>query len=114
MLRVLENSAPQIIYEILIALLMRHRRSNPQAKILQLTVRCIIRVTKNVEAILPQLNVSEILLAAHRYMCEFFPDGANNTFDDLGVKTFRTIIKELVVAVKDDIWVYYEAVANHP
>lgn len=117
MLRILENGHPQHIYHILLELLIKYRRNsqNTYSKILGLIVKCILKVTKNIESLLPELNLQELLLDFHRYLYEFA--ALNPTSDDVGVKTIKTIINELVKLNSDLMLDAYQQVIqfhDHP
>lgn len=113
MLRILENANPNDIYSVLFDLLIKYRQFHSYAKILGLIIKCILKLTKCLEQILPTLQPDRILLKSHLYLIEFANE-SNKVSDDIGIKTIKTILNELVKLYKERIWEFYTAVQNHP
>jgi len=60
------------------------------------------------------VNLGELLLYFHSYVCEFLVPNPSLS-DDIGVKTIKTILKELCKLKGEAIWdVYNVAIKNHP
>ena len=71
MLRILENANPGDIYVSLIDLLTKYRiQATSNSRILGTIVKCILKLTKGLEQTLPLLNIEELLLKFHKYLCE--------------------------------------------
>jgi hypothetical protein len=110
-LRILENSHPNVMFGVLFDLLIKYRRQASYVKILGLIVKCILKLTKVLEQMLPHLNPEVILLKSHLYLIEFA--GENKPADDMGIKMIKTILNELVKVLKEKIWDSYKAVQQH-
>lgn len=113
MLRILENANPNDIYSILFDLLIKYRQYHSYAKILGLIIKCILKLTKCLEQILPSLQPDRILLKSHLYLIQFANE-TNKASDDIGIKTIKTILNELVKLYKEKIWEFYGTVQSHP
>ena len=111
MLRVLENTNSNTMFAVLFDLLIKYRRIHTYAKILGLIVKCILKLTKALEQLINLLDPSVILLKSHLYLIEF----ANNsqTSEDIGVKTIKTILNELVKLQQEKIWESYRVIQGH-
>ena len=113
MLRILENANPNDVFSVLFDLLTKYRKLYSYAKILGLIIKCILKLTKCLEQMLPSIQPERILLKSHLYLIEFA--SANNaTSDDIGIKTIKTVLNELVKIYKERIWEFYAVVQNHP
>lgn len=113
MLRILENANPNDIFSVLFDLLIKYRRLYSYAKILGLIIKCILKHTKCLEQMLPNVQPERILLKSHLYLIEFATSG-NAPSDDIGIKTIKTVLNELVKIYKEKIWEFYSVVQNHP
>lgn len=109
MLRVLENSHPADLLSVLFDQLIKHRKGASYSKMLALIVKCILKLAKCFEQILPSIQPDRILLQSHLYLIEF----VDATDDDIGIKTIKTVLRELVRIYREKIWDYYAAVQNH-
>ena len=112
MLRILEHANPNDAYSMLFDLLIKYRRLHSYAKILGLIIKCVLKLTKCLEQILPVLQPERLLLKSHLYLVEFAGD-ASKVSDDIGIKTIKTILNELVKLYKERIWEFYGVVQNH-
>lgn len=113
MLRVLENANPNDIFCVLFDLLIKYRQMHSYAKILGLIIKCILKLTKCLEQIIPAVQPEKIMLKSHLYLTEF-NNASNPMGDDIGIKTIKTILNELVKIFKERIWEFYAVVQNHP
>jgi len=114
MLRILENSNPNDMFSVLFDLLIKNRRGTTYAKVLGLIIKCILKLTKALEQLVNAIQPERILLKSHLYLVEFANESTKLT-DDIGIKTIKTILNELVKIYQDKIWDYYAAsVQNHP
>lgn len=121
MLRILENCNPTRSFAVLIAL-FKANKSVPAmtgkiktAKLPGLIVKCILKLTKVIDSLLPTLDVGQLLLCLHEYLVEnpstALPKSAN---DDIGTRIVKTIINELVKVRGEAIWEDYRVVESHP
>mmetsp|Transcript_38603 Transcript_38603/g.34305 ORF Transcript_38603/g.34305 Transcript_38603/m.34305 type:complete len:261 (+) Transcript_38603:4361-5143(+) len=106
MLRILENSNPNDMFCILFDLLIKNRRQHTYAKILGLIIKCILKLTKALEQLSQVIQPEKILLRSHLYLVEFATD-SSRMGDDIGIKTIKTILNELVKLYGDRIWQFY-------
>jgi len=115
MLRVLENADPNDMFNALFDLLIQSRRKiNNYTKILGLTIKCILKLTKALEQLHNIIRPEEILLKSHLYLVEFGAD-PTKLGEDIGIKTIKTILNELVKLYKERIWEFYaKSIQNHP
>lgn len=112
MLKILENASPDIIYAMLFDLLSEHRRKSAYSKFIGLIVKCILKLTKVLETILPMVKLENLMLKFHEYLTSFTNEKYRN--DDIGVKTIKTILSELIKLRGNQILLVYQAViANH-
>ena len=96
MLKILDNSNIQLQFENFIKLLTKFRKSN-QTKHLQMTVKCIVKLTKNLEHQSQNMDLSKLFLNIHEYVITLQRDTLNGQIpsDDSGIKTIRTILNEI-------------------
>jgi len=103
MLRVLENAEADDMFNVLFDLLIKNRRVHSYAKILGLIVKCILKLTKALNQLVPTLHPETLLIKFHLYILEF---GATQT-EDIGIKTIKTLLNELVKVYHESIWNSY-------
>jgi len=114
-LRILENSNPTNILCGLIYLLTKHKTDPSTSKFPGLIVKCILKLTKAIKQILPVLSINEVLMQIHEYLLVTSPlPPFIHPHDELGVRTVKTIINELVKQIKEDIWTHYSSIELHP
>ena len=70
----------------------------------------MLKLTKVLDTILDQIRPDNILFKCHLYLIEFAADSNKLNHDDIGVKTVKTILNELVKLFHDKIWDYYQVV----
>ncbi|CAG9332562.1 unnamed protein product [Blepharisma stoltei] len=115
MLRILENGKPTQVFVVLIKLLTRYINDDLCPKIPGLIIRCLLKLTKVLGNIVQNIQVEELLLAMHEYLITHrSTSGASPASDEMGTKTIKTIINELVKLKGENIWQSYEAVRKHP
>jgi len=112
MLRVLEHCKPTRIFVVLIKLLTKYINETSLSKMPGLIIRCLLKLTKILSTVIHQLEVDKILVAMHEYLVEHKINSTANT-DEMGTKTIKTIINELVKLQGEAIWESYAAVRNH-
>lgn len=110
MLRILENCQVTLVFVVLIRLLTRYRNDQSVPKMPGLIIRCLLKLTKILGNLKADLEVSRLLLAMHEYLIEH---RGTTAADDIGIKTIRTILNELVKLEGERIWGAYEAVRRH-
>ena len=112
MLKILENASPDIIYAMLFDLLIEHRRKSSYSKFIGLIVKCILKLTKVLETILPMIKIENLMLKFHEYLTSYTNDKYRN--EDIGVKTIKTILSELIKLRGIQIMhVYHAVIASH-
>ena len=112
MLKILETCSANNIFQILFDLLIKHRKSCIFSKFIALVIKCILKLTKVMEVLLPALDLEKLFLKFHIYVCEFFNENFKNN-EDLGVKTIKTIINEIIKIKGPAILDYYHVIASH-
>ena len=112
MLRILENSNLNDIFCVLFDLLINYRRKHMYAKILGLIIKCILKLTKSLDLSVSTLQPSKLLLKSHVYLAEFTTDPSKIS-EDMGIKTIKTILNELVKIYQDKIWEHYKILQGH-
>lgn len=76
---------------------------------INLLVKCIIRITKMLEKNVYYIKIDLLLLKFHNYMIEFSSQ-PNFPVDDVGMKTIKTILSELVKYIGERIWDSYQII----
>lgn len=94
-LKILENYNVNKIYQILFDLLIKYRKLGSFSKFDALCIKCILKLTKVLEVFLNELNIEQLLFKFHEYMSESFNENTKWN-EDLGIKTIKTILKEMV------------------
>lgn len=112
MLTILEVCSPNTIYQVLFDLMIKHRKLNPFSKFIALLIKCLLKLTKIMENLLPRLDLSKLFLKFHLYCCECSIENFQNT-EDLGVKTIKTIINEIINIKGAAIMDYYHIISTH-
>lgn len=111
-LKILENANPGDLYNVLFDLLIKSKTEQVPNKYLGLTVKCILRHTKVLEKIIDKIQPEAILLKMHIYLTNTTPGNDRNS-DDIGNKTIKTVLNELVKVLGDDrIYECYKVVQN--
>jgi len=115
MLRILENSDPNDMFCVLFDLLIKNRkRIHNYSKIIGLIIKCILKLTKALEQLVNVIQPEKILLKSHMYLLEFGTDPAK-LGEDIGIKTIKTILNELVKLYRENIWEFYaQSIQTHP
>ena len=110
MLRILENCQPTLVFVVLIRLLTRYRNDQTIPKMSGLIIRCLLKLTKILGNLKGDLHVNRLLLAMHEYLIQHRNVSAS---DEIGNKTIKTILNELVKLEGERIWEAYESVRRH-
>ena len=111
MLRILENCPVTLVFVVLIRLLTHYRNDQSVPKMSGLIIRCLLKLTKILGNLKADLEVGRLLLAMHEYLIEH---RGSTAADEIGNKTIKTILNELVKLEGERIWEAYEAVRRHP
>ena len=112
MLKILETCNPNTMFQLLFDLLIKHRKICGFSKFIGLIIKCILKLTKILDALLPNLDLSKLFLKFHLYVCECFNENIKNN-DDLGLKMVKTIINELITIKGPSIMDYYHIISTH-
>lgn len=113
MLKILETCSPNVIFQILFDLLLKYRKDCLFSKFIALVIKCILKLTKVMEHLLPNLDVGQLFVKFHLYVSEFFSENNKNS-EDLGVKTIKTIINEIIKIKGASVLDHYHMIASHP
>jgi cytoskeleton-associated protein 5 len=109
MLRLLDHSAPSKMTIVLIRLLSKYRGQNRFLKMPGMITRCLMKIMKNLQVIIQQIEVGKVFLAMHEYLIQV----KNSLNDDLGVKTLKSFLVEIVKVQGNAVWSSYEFVRQH-
>eukprot|EP00826_Nyctotherus_ovalis_P009795 TRINITY_DN12591_c0_g1_i1.p1 TRINITY_DN12591_c0_g1~~TRINITY_DN12591_c0_g1_i1.p1 ORF type:complete len:426 (-),score=99.94 TRINITY_DN12591_c0_g1_i1:68-1345(-) len=117
MLRLLENCNPTKSFLVLIALFINYKDAPPltgsikTGKLPSLIVKCILKLTKVMPAIIHSLDVPCLLICLHEKLTA--ATDAQTTNNDTGVRLAKTIINELVKVRGNEIWKDYKKIEEH-
>jgi cytoskeleton-associated protein 5 len=109
-LKMLENCQFTRVFVVLIRLLTKYKGDNNVPKMPGVIIRCLLKMTKVLNSVIKYLDVDKILVAMHEYLIE---NKLGNSNDEIGVKSIKTILNELVKLLNEKIWDYYEPVRRH-
>jgi cytoskeleton-associated protein 5 len=117
MLRLLEYCDPTSVFVVLIGLLKKYRSYSQLPKLPGLIIKCLLKVIRILDQIINEMNISEVLLAIHDYLCVYPTSSQKNPIqggEDMGSRIVKTIINELIKLKKEAIWQDYEVIERHP
>jgi hypothetical protein len=100
MLSLMKTCSPNTLFPVLISL---YQTSATKDKLPELTMKCILILTKELNSMADELNVSDLLLSLHNYL--------SSTSDALGIRMVKTIISQLIKIRGEDIWKDYNNAA---
>lgn len=103
MLRMLENCQHTHIFLVLFSLLTKYRDDPNNAKVPSLIIKCLLKLSKNMEKIIDKIDLDKFLLAIHEYLISVGNDNKSNN-DDLGMRIAKTLVNETVRLKKEGIW----------
>lgn len=112
MLRMLENCNHSHIFVVLFGLLTKYKDSEEQPKIPSLIIKCLLKLSKNMEKLIEKIDLNKFLVSIHEYLVTIDSNKTQN--DDLGTRIAKTLINEIVKLKKDAIWDNYNVIQNHP
>lgn len=109
-LHILEHANPGDLYNVLFELLLKSKTDNVPQKYIGLAVKCILRHTKTLEKIKFTIDPEKIIYKMHCYLVIGNNDKSS---DDIGNKTIKTVLNELVKHMGEDrIEECYQVVEN--
>ena len=111
MLRILENCNHTRVFVVLIRLLTNYKNSAEIPKMPGLIIRCLLKMTKIMSPVLMGLEIDKLLLAMHEYLTKH---KITSGTDEMGTKTIKTMLNEIVKLIGKRVWEYYDAVKMHP
>lgn len=109
MLRLLENTKPTRIILVLIRLMTKYKSGVVLPKIPGLIVRCLLKLAKVMSTFIHQIEIDKVLLAMHEYLIQ----NKIATGEDLGCKTLKSLLTEIVKLQGNAIRDAYEVVRHH-
>eukprot|EP01022_Parablepharisma_sp_SALTPOND_P032949 TRINITY_DN878_c0_g1_i1.p1 TRINITY_DN878_c0_g1~~TRINITY_DN878_c0_g1_i1.p1 ORF type:complete len:2064 (+),score=290.39 TRINITY_DN878_c0_g1_i1:8288-14479(+) len=119
-IRIMENSDPTKAFIVLLGIFRKYKDlqsasgSDSLAKLPGLTIKCILKLCKVLESLIPFLDVPKLLLTMHDYLLEnpSSPQPRSQN-DEIGIRVIKTIVNELVKFKKEHIWEdYNKAIEN--
>lgn len=113
MLRMLENCNHTYIFVVLFGLLTKYKDSTEQPKIPSLIIKCLLKLSKNMDKLIEKVDLKKFMVAIHEYLVTI-PLDKKTQNDDLGTRIAKTLINEIVKLKRNDIWDYYQVIEQHP
>jgi len=112
MLFLLEKSNPNIIFNVLINLYQNTENliDKIPAKLPDLIVKCLLKLTKVLDSLIPMLDITELLKNIQKYLD--FVNLKQNAHTEIGTRVVKTIVNELVKSKKENIWEFYNKMEN--
>ena len=107
----MENSNPTSMYQALFHQIRRYSVELAQTRMVATLVKCVLKLTKALEALLPRLDVGQLLLGMYELL-ETVPRPASFSGDDSIAKTIKTVLCELVRLRKAALWEDYSAIKS--
>jgi hypothetical protein len=92
-LQIIANAPAETLYNVLFDLLIYAKTQNPVVKYHGLVVKCILKLTKEIEKIKNSINLEQIIWKMNAYL--HIEDIKRNP-DDIGQKTIKTMLNEMV------------------
>lgn len=99
MLRMLENCSHTFIFVVLFDLLTKYKDDQNNQKVPSLIIKCLLKLSKNMEKIIEKIDLKNFLVAIHEYLASIGANRSNN--DDLGMRIAKTLVNEIVKLKKD-------------
>jgi CLASP N terminal len=100
--KVLELAVPDDMFSALLALLVKYKSQNG-GKMSGILIKCLLRMARTLNSVINQVSIDKLLANMHLYLVA----NSSNT-DEIGVKTMKTIVNELIKLLGDDIWNAYD------
>lgn len=112
MLRMLENCNHTFIFVVLFKLLRLNKDNADMPKLAGLIIKCLLKLSKIMDKLIENINLSKFLVAIHEYLCVINHDNKSQN-DDLGIRIVKTLINEVVKLKKNNIWENYKVIEQH-
>jgi hypothetical protein len=109
MLRILEHCKPTLILVVLIRLLTKYKSGTSLQKMTGLIIRCLLKLAKIMPSLIRQVEIGKILISMHEYLI----GSKLSSSEDVGSKTIKTILTEIVKLQGPSIWEAYEDIRKH-
>ena len=109
MLRILEHCKPTLIFVVLIRLLTKYKSGASLQKMTGLIIRCLLKLAKIMPSLIRQIEIGKILISMHEYLI----GSKLSSSEDVGSKTIKTILTEIVKLQGPSIWEAYEDIRKH-
>lgn len=118
MLRILENCNSTYVILSLLELIRKYRCNEEKNKLAGLSIKCLLKVNQNLEAIISTIEVDKILLQIHILLVDFEKSNPDlhpkNQTDQVVIKYIKNLINEMVKIKKNKIIEdYADGVKNH-
>ena len=113
MLRMLENCNHTYIFVVLFGLLTKYKDSPDQPKIPSLIIKCLLKLSKNMDKLIEKVDLKRFMVAIHEYLVTI-PLDKKSQNDDLGTRIAKTLVNEIVKLKRNEIWEYYQVIEAHP
>ena len=113
MLRMLENCNHTYIFVVLFGLLTKYKDSPDQPKIPSLIIKCLLKLSKNMDKLIEKVDLKRFMVAIHEYLVTI-PLDKKSQNDDLGTRIAKTLVNEIVKLKRNEIWEYYQVIEQHP
>ena len=112
MLRMLENCNHTYIFVVLFGLLTKYKDSADQPKIPSLIIKCLLKLSKNMDKLIEKVDLKRFMVAIHEYLVTI-PLDKKSQNDDLGTRIAKTLVNEIVKLKRNEIWEYYQVIEQH-
>jgi hypothetical protein len=97
MLRMLENCNHTYIFCVLFRLLIKYKDYKLQAKLPSLIIKCLLKLSKQLDKLIGRLEAEKVLLVIHEYLIAIDHDNKTQN-DEMGIRIVKTMVNELVKA----------------
>lgn len=112
MLRMLENCNHTYIFCVLFRLLIKYKDYKLQAKLPSLIIKCLLKLSKQLDKLIGRLEAEKVLLVIHEYLIAIDHDNKSQN-DEMGIRIVKTMVNELVKARGRQIWDSYRIIEQH-
>ena len=107
MLRILENCNSTYVILSLLELIRKYRCNEEKNKLAGLSIKCLLKVNQNLEAIISNIEVDRILLQIHLLLIDIEKTSGDlhpkNQTDQVVIKYIKNLINEIVKIKKNKI-----------
>ena len=107
MLRILENCNSTYVILSLLELIRKYRCNEEKNKLAGLSIKCLLKVNQNLEAIISNIEVDRILLQIHLLLIDIEKTSGDlhpkNQTDQVLIKYIKNLINEIVKIKKNKI-----------